>query len=545
MNAPQPDVTVIVAVYNTLPYLSGCLQSIAEQTIGHDRMQVVAVDDGSTDGSGKELDRFAGIHPGEVVVVHQPNSGGPAAPSNRALDLATGRYVYFVGADDRLGPEALERLVAMADEHDSDVVVGKMVGVNGRYVAQGVFRQDRTDVSLADLVWSLSNVKLFRRELVERHALRFPEDMATCSDQPFTIAACSLARRISVLAGYTCYYAHRRDDGSNVTYGTAPLKSLDSAERLIAFTSGHLEPGPVRDALLRRHFSWEVGKVLDARFLALDESAQRQICTRIGRLVDQHLSAGIRRQITAPRRLRLCLAQRGAVTELCELLRQEAAGVSAPLVLTGDAVHERRPGFGDRRLNLPIDCFEVPGRLLDRLTPGVSIGSFSWRRDRSARRGLVMEVRVALTGAQTVLDDAVGIGLLTLPKAGEAPPARRTRTAGPRQVEAGEVRRRRVESPPSVTVQARVPSTALVGKALEGRRLHAVRLRVTVGATAYDLPVRSAKALTARCWHRARPYDVRIRNRGAGALITVTGVRRSTAILDSLRAAWPSRRGTS
>jgi glycosyltransferase involved in cell wall biosynthesis len=120
----EPDVSLVVPVYNTMPYLSECLDSLVAQTIGLDRMQIVTVDDGSTDGSGPELDRYAQRYPGVFTVIHQANSGGPAGPCNRALDVATGRYVFFVGADDHLGPEAMQRLVAAADEYGSDVVLG-------------------------------------------------------------------------------------------------------------------------------------------------------------------------------------------------------------------------------------------------------------------------------------------------------------------------------------------------------------------------------------------------------------------------------------
>jgi len=64
-----PDVTVVVAVYNTMPYLTECLNSLAGQSIGRDRLQVVAVNDGSTDGSGPELDRFAAKYPGTFTVL--------------------------------------------------------------------------------------------------------------------------------------------------------------------------------------------------------------------------------------------------------------------------------------------------------------------------------------------------------------------------------------------------------------------------------------------------------------------------------------------
>src|SRR5690606_32722123 len=110
----DPEVTVVVAVYNTMPYLVECLDSLVAQSLHRARpgsVEVIAVDDGSTDGSGEVLDDYAARHPALLTVVHQDNSGGPARPNNVALDRARGRWVYFVGADDRLGTEALERLV--------------------------------------------------------------------------------------------------------------------------------------------------------------------------------------------------------------------------------------------------------------------------------------------------------------------------------------------------------------------------------------------------------------------------------------------------
>ena len=86
---PQPDVSVIVPVWNAMPYLVTCLSSLLEQTIDRGRMEVVAVDDGSTDGSGEQLDLVAACWP-TLQVVHQPASGGPSRPRNVALDRASG-----------------------------------------------------------------------------------------------------------------------------------------------------------------------------------------------------------------------------------------------------------------------------------------------------------------------------------------------------------------------------------------------------------------------------------------------------------------------
>lgn len=240
------DVTVVVPVYNAMPYLTRCLMSLVRQSIGRSRLEVIAVDDGSSDGSGVVLDRFVRRFPDLFTVIHQPNSGGPAAPSNRGLRLATGRYVFFLGADDYLGRQALARLVAAADAHGADVVAGRMVGCNGRFVPQAIFARTDTDVDLftSALPFAMSNTKLFRRSLLVEHDIRFPPSLPFGSDQPFTVAACVHAAKISVLADYDYYYAVRRHDAANITYRASHRQRLACTAAIMAATADLLPPAP-------------------------------------------------------------------------------------------------------------------------------------------------------------------------------------------------------------------------------------------------------------------------------------------------------------
>ena len=103
-----PRVSVVVPVYEAMPYLRTLLVSLLAQDLGPDDYEVVAVDDGSTDDGPRLLDELARVHP-QLRVVHQENSGWPGAPRNRGLDLARGRYVFFADADDEMGPRARQR----------------------------------------------------------------------------------------------------------------------------------------------------------------------------------------------------------------------------------------------------------------------------------------------------------------------------------------------------------------------------------------------------------------------------------------------------
>jgi len=410
-----PDVSVVVPVYNTMPYLHECLDSLVAQTIGVDRMQIVAVDDGSTDGSGAELDRYAHRHPGVFTVIHQANSGGPAGPCNRALDAATGRYVFFVGADDHLGPEALLRLVTAADEWGSDVVLGKVVGVHSRHIYQDIFARNEQDVDLYDspLPRSLANTKLFRRELIERHRIRYREDMRIGSDLPFTLEACYRARRISVLADYDFYFAVRRFSATNITYLSQHLLRLRTVEKVMAFVADLIEPGKQRDAVLLRRFDHEVARLLEDDFLRLERKVQQQVHDGIGRMVRDHLTDEIASQLGAEARIRMALTRDGELDDLLAVIRQDAeTGVPATVTRDGRR-YARYPGFG----RLPDSCFDVTD--CPEWTAKLDTVALSW------------ESGVLVVTAHTPVPDLRGMGVDPLSVSAEEIPADvRTLAAG-------------------------------------------------------------------------------------------------------------------
>ncbi|MFI0085855.1 glycosyltransferase family 2 protein [Streptomyces bobili] len=485
MNGAVPDVTVVVAVYNTMPYLTECLNSLVGQSIGRDRLEVVAVDDGSTDDSGRELDRFAAQYPDTVKVLHQPNSGGPAAPSNRALEVATGRYVYFIGSDDYLGEEALERMVKCADQNDSDVVVGKMVGTNGRYVHQALYKENDPDVSLYDsaLPFTLANTKLFRRELVEKHKLRFPEHLPVGSDQPFTIEACVRARKISVVADYICYFAVKRGDASNITYRADHLARLRAAAEIVDFTAGLIEAGPERDAVLRRHFTWELAKLVQDDFPGLDRELQRQLCAGIARLADAYFTDGIRDAMDVKRRVRIALARAGAVDALSEAISGEQEHGAPPFVVEGERAYARYPGFRDPRVGLPDRVYELIGESVPgRLAQGTELLASDWEQQGD---GLVYTASVRLPVVGQVDGAGAELRLLkgAMPKSADKAGARRLKADHVRPALVGEMRVEPAEDGAASVLHARVPLEHVTAK-------RGVRVHLDLAGRTYEIPVR-------------------------------------------------------
>ncbi|MFJ9694158.1 glycosyltransferase family 2 protein [Kitasatospora sp. NPDC101183] len=387
-----PDVTVVVAVYNTLPYLTACLDSLVGQTLAPGRMEVVAVDDGSTDGGGELLDAYADRHPGLFRVVHQPNSGGPAAPTNRALDLARGRYVLFLGADDWLGEEALERLVAAADAWGSDVVVPKQVGVNGRLVPQGIFHADAESVRFEDsaLAWALADTKLFRLEPLRRHGLRRDESLKVFSDQPFTLAACLRARKVSVLASYDCYHLVLREDRGNVTERAGVLDRLRGIAALQQVAAELAGPGEALDAIRARSFSWDVPRLLSDGFLLLDAGTQRRVCAEAARLVERFGAREVYGRLPVEARLRLELAAAGRPEALRDQIRYEAAHGAPPVVVEERRHYAAYPAFRGAGLALADELFLLREEEATVAVPPLNLAQQLWRGlvPEQVRRGL-------------------------------------------------------------------------------------------------------------------------------------------------------------
>ncbi|MGP5026688.1 glycosyltransferase family 2 protein [Glutamicibacter ardleyensis] len=219
-NAPQaaPLVSVVIPVYNSMPYLTELLNSLETQDLAADKFEVIAVNDGSTDFGNEILDIYAKRN-SNFTIIHQENSGWPGKPRNVGIENARGKYVFFCDADDRLGSEALRRMTSYANKHDLDILIPRMVGIGGRRVQTGFFSKTRPEISLELALESLSPQKMIRRELMNKYSIRFREDKVRLEDGMAMVQAYVAAERISILADYDYYEIRLRSDGQNISVG--------------------------------------------------------------------------------------------------------------------------------------------------------------------------------------------------------------------------------------------------------------------------------------------------------------------------------------
>lgn len=208
--------SVIVPVYNTENYLSRCISSILGQTWTD--LELILIDDGSTDGSGRICDDYAANDP-RVKVIHKKN-GGVSAARNDALKIAEGEFVGFVDSDDWVAPHTYELAISKALESGSDIVQfnfcniveGKVREVRKRSNAEG-----RRNMPLKPGSWnsgwfSVCN-KLIRRSLFLNNSLSFYEWSRQCEDAAMCILLFSYVNSVYCV-GDVCYFRVSRENSA-------------------------------------------------------------------------------------------------------------------------------------------------------------------------------------------------------------------------------------------------------------------------------------------------------------------------------------------
>ncbi|WP_406297894.1 CDP-glycerol glycerophosphotransferase family protein [Embleya sp. NBC_00888] len=202
-----PDVSVIVIVYNDAARLPRAVDSVLRQTL--DNLEILIVDDASTDDSFAVAERFAAEHPDKVRAIRLPhNSGGCSRPRNEGIDQARGTFVMFLDSDDTLDRHACKNMLVAAEETGSDLISGLCVRVHesrkGKqtpwypelYAERAVL--DSLDERPELLYDTLSTNKCYRRAFLDEHELRFPEGLHY-EDLLFSARAYLAANRITLI----------------------------------------------------------------------------------------------------------------------------------------------------------------------------------------------------------------------------------------------------------------------------------------------------------------------------------------------------------
>lgn len=210
-------ITVIIPIYNVGAYVEATIESLLAQS--YKNIEIILVDDGSTDGSGAICDKYAGIDK-RIKVIHKAN-GGVSSARNAGLEEAKGEYVAFVDGDDIVSADYIKSLYEMLKENDVDMSVQV-------YYNMFPAKKEKSVAENIDKVMSANEfmefeilggrdtsvyVKLYRLEIIQSYNVRFDENITNLEDMLFLFQYLSRCNRVFYDTNQVNYYRIIRRDG--------------------------------------------------------------------------------------------------------------------------------------------------------------------------------------------------------------------------------------------------------------------------------------------------------------------------------------------
>lgn len=280
-------VSIIVPAYNCIKSLECCVGSIRQQT--YIDFELILVDDGSTDGSGKLCDRFV-AEDDRIRVIHKPNSGVSSA-RNVGIDAATGEYITFCDSDDYLEPDYLETLVRTAKSNPDcghiwccfQTVTGyqKENAVPNYISAEPVLHYTLKDYMTLHEMWLDAGPcnKLYAAEIIKESGLYFPIDLSLGEDWLFnlTYIDASANDKIAVVTKPLYNYVRGNDDSLDSKYRK---DLLDIYRRLNAECLAYLKKWDMSQEQMEKFYNSQFylyEKVLRNMMRAPDKTKQEKI----------------------------------------------------------------------------------------------------------------------------------------------------------------------------------------------------------------------------------------------------------------------------
>lgn len=210
-------VSIILPVYNVAKYLEECFESIKNQS--YNNIEIIFVDDGSTDNSGKLLDSFK--KKDKRVQVYHKTNGGVSSAKNYGLKKATGDYITFIDPDDYITYEYVEYLLSLAINNNCEVSLSKLFFDN-----YNMKRNDDDQIkvltpknALIEILTYNINVavwnKMYNKKLIDSKKILFYEDIFMGEGFNFNILTFKNANKIAM--GYKKVYFYRRDNNESAT----------------------------------------------------------------------------------------------------------------------------------------------------------------------------------------------------------------------------------------------------------------------------------------------------------------------------------------
>lgn len=220
-------ISIIVPVYNVEKYIDECVQSLVNQT--YTNLEIILVDDGSTDKSGQKCDNWA-KKDSRIKVIHQKNSGGARGGVISGVNASTGEYIAFLDSDDWFVPQTMETLLNILNAHNADCVQFEYLHfINGnaeKHSHQKFEILNENDIKQQALVnlfangvhkntqWNYGRTdKLYKADIIRKIICELNPSITIYEDMDMNLHIANRCKK-AVIAPECHFYCWRHIDGS-------------------------------------------------------------------------------------------------------------------------------------------------------------------------------------------------------------------------------------------------------------------------------------------------------------------------------------------
>ena len=210
-------VSIIIPVYNCEKYLDECLISVEKQT--YNNLEIIIINDGSTDHGIDIINRYIKKH-STWRLINQTNQG-LSMSRNNGFDVSSGEYVFFLDSDDEIPMDAIEKLVSVATENNSDVVIGNMINYNStgkypNYTSKYIKNENNLDYKKFTKLLSFIHAagKLYKRDIIKK--IKFISGVKH-EDNYFNLSIFLNTNKISMIKDDVYYHRVREGNDKSIT----------------------------------------------------------------------------------------------------------------------------------------------------------------------------------------------------------------------------------------------------------------------------------------------------------------------------------------
>ena len=264
-------VSIIIPVYGVEQYLDRCVRSVVNQSYPH--LEIILVDDGSADQCPAICDAWAS-RDSRIQVIHKENGGAPSA-RNTAIDLAQGKYVYFLDSDDWAEKTMLQDMYDMAEKYQAQLVVcGFYIDTyyGNRHLSEKIYVDDRVftnaqsfreeayryyDRNMLYTPWN----KLYRLDYIKENGLYFPQTL--WDDFPFNISYIRNVKSVVVSTKAYYHFIRARAESETAAYCANMYEKREEEHGwlLDLYKEWNIDSMPAKEMIARRYIERMIGCV--------------------------------------------------------------------------------------------------------------------------------------------------------------------------------------------------------------------------------------------------------------------------------------------